>query len=304
MRAAILSLALAGLIVTVGAAQAVDVAVLTPYQSSVTTNQMINVFEAKAKAAGWNATVVDTRGDMGQLASRIEDVVAAKVGAIVLVSVDPKLIQDQVSAAAAAGIPIVAIDGAAAPGVLLNVTSDNFELGAKLSEFLFGKLGGKGNIVKFYYSAHPGVHQRELALDAALKANPGIKVIADHYMVVPGPLDDARKTMEDFLKSQGDKIDGVWAAWDEPAVGAQLAIEADKPDSKIIIAGIDGNPQAVELIKSCSHIKGTVSQDFEAMADLAADGLTKILAGTKPEKAEIYAPAKLITPETLGVTCP
>jgi ribose transport system substrate-binding protein len=304
MRAGIFALALAGLAASASAASAVDIAVLTPYQSSVTTNQMINVFEAKAKEAGWNATVVDTRGDMGQLASRIEDVVAAKVGAIVLVSVDPKLIQDQVSAAAAAGIPIVAIDGASAPGVLLNVTSDNFELGAKLSDFLFDKLGHKGNIVKFFYSAHPGVHQRELALDAALKTNPDIKVIADHYMVVPGPIDDARKAMEDILKSKGDEIDAVWAAWDEPAIGAQLAIEADKPDSKIIIAGIDGNPQAVELIKSCSHIKGTVSQDFDAMAGLAADGLTKILAGTKPEKAELYAPAKLITPETLGVTCP
>ncbi|MBN8999736.1 MAG: substrate-binding domain-containing protein, partial [Rhizobiales bacterium] len=138
------------------AAHAVDIAVMTPYQSSVATNQMIGVFEAKAKANGWNTSLVDTRGDVGQLASRIEDVVAAKVGAIVLVSVDPKQVQDQVNAAAAAGIPVVAIDGATAPGVLLNVTSDNFELGAKLSDFLFGKLGGKGNIAKFYYSAHPG----------------------------------------------------------------------------------------------------------------------------------------------------
>lgn len=304
MRAGIFALAFAGVLAAAPVAHAVDVAVLTPYQSSVATNQMINVFEQKAKAAGWNATVVDTRGDMGQLASRIEDVTAAKVGAIVLVSVDPKQIQDQVNAAAAAGIPVIAIDGASAPGVVLNVTSDNFELGTKLSDFLFGKLGGKGNIAKFYYSAHPGVHQRELALDEALKKNPGIKVVADHYMVVPGPIDDARKVTEDWLKSEGDNIDAIWAAWDEPAIGAQLAIEADKPDSKIIIAGIDGNPQAVELIKSCSHIKGTVSQDFEAMSTLAADGLTKILAGQKPEKAELYAPAKLITAETLGASCP
>ncbi|MCX5495064.1 sugar ABC transporter substrate-binding protein [Kaistia dalseonensis] len=304
MRAGIFALALAGLAASATAASATDIAVLTAFQSSVTTNQMINVFEAKAKEAGWNTTVVDTRGDMGQLASRIEDVVAAKTGAIVLVSVDPKLIQDQVNAAAAAGIPVIAIDGATAPGVVLNVTSDNFELGTKLSDFLFEKLGHKGNIVKYYYSAHPGVHQRELALDEALKKNPDIKVIADHYMVVPGPIDDARKTTEDLLKSKGDEIDAIWAAWDEPAIGAQLAIEADKPDSKIIIAGIDGNPQAIELIKACSHIKGTVSQDFDAMAGLAADGLTKILAGTKPEKPELYAPAKLITPESLGVTCP
>lgn len=85
MRAGILGLAFAGLMASTASSFAADVAVLTPYQSSVATNQMITVFQDKAKAAGWNTTVVDTRGDMGQLASRIEDVVNAKVAAIVLV---------------------------------------------------------------------------------------------------------------------------------------------------------------------------------------------------------------------------
>lgn len=285
------------------AALAQDIAVLTPYLSSVTTNEMIEVFTSTAEERGWSTNVVDTRGDFGQLASRVEDVVNAGVDAIVFASVDPSQIQDQVDAAAAAGIPVIAIDGAVAPGVTVNVTSDNFELGTQLSSFLFDQLGGEGNIVKFYHSAHPGVRQRELALDAALEANPGITVIADHYVNVPGPIDDARIAMETILRQHGDDIDGVWAAWDEPAVGALIAVQADLPDSTMLIAGIDGNPQAVELIGDCTNLIGSVRQDFAAMSTMAADALQAVLEGGSPEADELYAPSILITRDSVGATC-
>ena len=285
------------------AVQAAEIAVLTPFLSSVTTGEMVKVLKSEAEARHHQVNVVDTRGDMGALANRIEDVVNGHVGAIVLVSVNPGQVQDQVNAAAKAGIPVVAIDGAVAPGVTLNVTSNNYELGLQLTRALFERIGNKGNIVKLYYSAHPGVHQRELALDAVLKEHPDVKVIADHYMVVPGPIDDARKSMESILQRDGDTIDAVWAAWDEPAVGATLAVQADKPDAKLVIGGIDGTAQAIDLIKQCTPLVVTVAQDFGAMSRLGMAELDKVLAGGKPEKQEIYAPAHLVTRESLGATC-
>lgn len=287
-------------LLSAGAAQAQDVAVLTPYLSSVTTNEMVETFSAAAEERGWSVDVVDTRGDLGQLASRLEDVTGAGVDAIVLASVDPAQIQDQVSAAAEAGIPVAAIDGAMAPGVALNVTSDNFELGTNLSDFLFERMGGEGRIVKFYHSAHPGVRQRELALDEALAAHPGIEVIAEHYVQVPGPIDDARVAMESILSRHGDEIDAVWAAWDEPAIGAHLALEGR---ADVIVAGIDGNPQAVQLIEECTHIVGTVRQDFEAMARRAAEELAAILADGPGEPVDGRVPSILVTRESLGAEC-
>ena len=287
-------------LLSAGAAQAQDVAVLTPYLSSVTTNEMVETFSAAAEERGWSVDVVDTRGDLGQLASRLEDVTGAGVDAIVLASVDPAQIQDQVDAAAEAGIPVAAIDGAMAPGVALNVTSDNFELGTNLSDFLFERMGGEGRIVKFYHSAHPGVRQRELALDEALAAHPGIEVIAEHYVQVPGPIDDARVAMESILSRHGDEIDAVWAAWDEPAIGAHLALEGR---ADVIVAGIDGNPQAVQLIEECTHIVGTVRQDFEAMARRAAEELAAILADGPGEPVDGRVPSILVTRESLGAEC-
>jgi len=297
---AALTLSLAG----TTAALATDVTILTPYISSIPTNEMAQSFKAEGEKRGWDVTIIDTRNDFGQLASRMEDTVNAKADAIVLISTDPAQVGDQVDMAANAGIPVISLDGSKHDNVDVNVTSNNFELGTQLSEALFKALGGKGNIVKFYHSAHPGVHQRELGLDETLKKYPDIKVIADHFVKVPGPVDDGRIAMENILRQYGDQIDGVWAAFDDPGIGAELATESELPDSKLIIMGIDGNEQAVDMIKSCTHFKATFRQDFPGMAAVGAEELEKILNGSAPESDEVYVPAVMITPESLGVTCP
>jgi ribose transport system substrate-binding protein len=299
-----ISAAIAALLSTTASAWATDVSILTPYISSIPTNEMAQAFKADGEKRGWNVTIIDTRNDFGQLASRIEDTVNAKASAIVLISTDPAQVQDQVALAKKAGIPVISLDGAKNADVAVNVTSNNFDLGVQLSETLIKAIGGKGNIVKFYHSAHPGVHQRELGLDAVLKKYPDVKIIADHFVKVPGPVDDGRIAMENILRQHGDEIDGVWAAFDDPGIGAELATESEKPDSKLIIMGIDGNAQAVDMIKSCTHYKATLRQDFAKMANVGAEQLDKILAGGKAEKDEIYVAAVPITPESLGVKCP
>ncbi|WP_211230492.1 substrate-binding domain-containing protein [Inquilinus limosus] len=286
-------------------AAAETVSVLTPYLSAVATGEMVETFKADAAARGWTVSVVDTAGDFGALASRVEDVVNARTGAIVLVSINPAQIQDQVGKAAAAGIPVFAVDGATGPGVTLNVTSDNHALGKTMTDHLFGRLGGRGTIVRFFHSAHPGVHQREIALDEALEATPGIRQVADHYVQVPGQIDDSRNAMEAMLAANPapGAINAVWAAWDEPGIGALLALQA-AGRSDIVIAGIDGNPQAVELIRQCTPFIATVRQNFADMARITAEQMAKVFAGGKPDAAELYAPGTLITRESLGVACP
>ncbi|MDP1729588.1 MAG: substrate-binding domain-containing protein [Devosia sp.] len=280
------------------------VSVITPYLSATATAEMIEAFKAQAAEKGWAIDVVDTAGDMGAFASRVEDATTSGANAIVLVSVDPAQIQDQVDKAKAAGIAVVTIDGARNASTVLNVTSDNYVLGETMSRFLIESIGGKGNIVRFFHSAHPGVRQREIALDDALKANPEVKEVANHYVQVPGQIDDSRAAMDAILLANpGDgAINAVWAAWDEPGIGANLAIEA-AGRTGIVIAGIDGNPEAVELIKQCGAYIGTVRQGFGEMANIAAEELNKHFDGGAIAEAELYAPVELITRDSLGVTC-
>lgn len=280
------------------------IAVVTPYLSAVTTAEMIEAFKAQAAEKGWSVDVVDTAGDMGAFASRVEDATTSAPAAIVLVSVDPAQIQDQVDKAKAANIPVVTIDGAKNASTTLNVTSDNYVLGETMSKFLFEEIGGKGNIVRFFHSAHPGVRQREIALDDALKANTEVKEVASHYVQVPGQIDDSRAAMDAILLANPGEgaINAVWAGWDEPGIGAQLALEASGRKD-IIIAGIDANPQAIELIKACTNYVGTVRQGFAEMASVAADQLETVFGGGAVQADELYAPVELITRTTLGVSC-
>ena len=296
----------AALILLSSAASADDqkIAVLTPYLSAVATAEMVETFTAEAAERGWQVDLVDTAGDLGALASRVEDVTAGGASAILVVSIDPAQIQDQLDRAAEAGIPVIAIDGAANPAVVLNVTSDNYVLGETMSGYLLEAIGGEGEIVRFFHSAHPGVRQREIALDDALAANPSVREVANHYVQVPGQIDDSRNAMDSILLAHAEDgaIDAVWAAWDEPGIGAHLAIEA-AGRTGIVIAGIDGNQQAIELIQACTPFIATVRQGFGDMARIAAEQLDSVFAGNAVEADEMYAPVELITRDSLGIDC-
>lgn len=276
-------------------AQVKTITLITPYQQSVTTNEMLNTLAELAVKKGWKANIIDTKGDFGQMASRMEDAVAAKTGAIVIVSADPNQVKAQIEAAAAKGIPVFGCDSGYIPGMVMNATSDNTAMSAAITEHLFKAIKNKGTLVVFTHRPHPGVLKRTVELDAQLKKNPAIKVLSEQHVQVPGPIESARKSMESILLANPKigSISGVWAAWDEPAIGATQAIQAAGRD-EIVVTGIDGTSQAVNLIKMGSPLIGSMQQNFRGMAELVVTQIEASFAGKKPSATELYAPAKLI----------
>lgn len=93
-----------------------------------------------------------------------------------------------------------------------------------------------------------------------------------------------------------DSVTAIFAAWDEPAIGAAKAL-AEAGRDEVIVTGVDGNEQAVQMIKDGSCLKATVKQNFEGMADIVCRQMEKYYAGETIEKGEMYAPAELITQE-------
>jgi ribose transport system substrate-binding protein len=277
------------------------VAILTPYLASVTTNTLIKALEEFGENEGWNVTVIDTKGDFGALANRWEDVIAQGVDAIIMGMGDPNQFKKQIAMANEAGIPVFGGDAGYIDGMVCNVTSNNYTLSAQITSYLFDKLEGQGKLVKFYHSAHPGVRKREIVFDAIEESVPDIEIVAEHFVQVPGPIEDARKAMQNILLANpnpGD-INAVWAAWDEPAIGAMLAImEAGRQD-EIIVVGIDGNEQALEMIKKGSCIKATVKQDFVAMAQIITDQVKKVFDGEEVTDKIFYAPSILMTKDNI-----
>jgi ribose transport system substrate-binding protein len=277
-----------------------SVTILTPYLSSVTTNEMVGKLKTLAEKQGWKASVVDTKGDFGELASRMEDVISTKADALVLVSTDPNLVKSQIKEASAKGIPVFGCDSGYIEGMSMNATSDNTAMSKMITDYLFKKLGRKANLIVLTYRPHPGVLLRTLKLDEMLKQNPEVKVITEQQVQVPGPIESSRKQVESLLlaNKQDGSITAVWCGWDEPAIGAAQAIMAANRKN-IVVTGIDGNSQAVEMIKNGTPLIATVKQNFSGMAEIVIKQIALVFQGKKVTGNELYVPGTLITKENV-----
>lgn len=304
----VLAAALAGLGLTAcggGAKSTADglegknISIMTPYLSSVTTNQMVENLQAGLEKEGAEVTVIDTANDFSKLASRIEDVVTAQTDGIILVSADPSQLENQLQEAFDANIPVFGCDSGFIEGMQVNATSDNYQMGQLITDYLFNDLmGGEGNVIALTHRPHPGVVKRCEAFDDAIATNDKISLITEQHIPAEQPINDAQDTVENLLLSNPEKgsITASWCGWDEPAIGAtQACMEAGRDE--ILVVGVDGNEQAVDLIKQGTNLKATVKQNFDGMADIVLEQMKLLYTGKEIEKGDMYADATLITQE-------
>ncbi len=281
-------------------ALAQDVAVITPYLAQPGTQFYVDAFSARAGELGWTVNVVDTAGDVAAVISRIEDAVTQGVDAIVI-NVDPAQVGAGLQAASDAGIPVVGMDAGSDPLVAVNVTSDGVAMANTTATYVVDALGGEGAVVMFTFDPFPPVQIRGAEADRIFAENPGITVL-DRITpdVSDGGIADARAKMEAVLAANPEpgSIGAVWAAWDQPALGALQAIEAAGREGEgIVITGIDANPQAREAIAAGGNFQASVAQDFTGIGTATADAVAAILGGTAPESNVVYVPTVLITAE-------
>lgn len=275
------------------------VTILTAFLGSVTTNQMVNYIKTGMEKEGIKVTALDTKGDMAQLASRIEDTVASKADAIVIVSTDPNQLLTQLQGAFDAGIPVYGCDAGFIEGMYVNATSDNYQMGEQTTKYLFDELmGGEGDIIALTHRPHPGVVKRSEAFDDVRTEYPNINLITEQHIEVPGPIESARTITENLLLANPEKgsIKAIWCAWDEPAIGATQALQ-DAGRDEVLVIGVDGNEQAIQLINDDSNLKATLGQNFEGMADIVVKEMVKMFNGEEIQKGDQYAPATIITKE-------
>lgn len=279
------------------------IAVITPYLAQPGTQFYVEAFQAKAKEYGWQVNVVDTKGDVAAAVGRIEDAANQKVSAIVI-NVDPSQVRAGLETAKSAGVPVFGMDAGATPLLVTNVTSNGYAMAADTAAYVTNRIGGKGNVVMFVFDAFPPVQQRGVIADAIFKNNPDIKVL-DRVTpdVKDGGIADSRARMEAILAANPKKgsISAVWAAWDQPALGALQAIEAaGRTDEGIVITGIDANPQAREAIAKGGNFEASMAQDFKGIGATTADAVKRHLSGDKIKQSVIYVPTNLITSSNAG----
>ncbi|MCB9993173.1 MAG: substrate-binding domain-containing protein [Hyphomicrobiaceae bacterium] len=283
---------------TASAALAAKVAVITPYLAQPGTQFYVEAFQGVAAEKGWDVNVIDTQGDVAAVISRIEDMVTQNVDAIVI-NVDPAQVEAGLQVAADAGIPVFGMDAGANPLLVTNVTSNGYQMAAETSSYVADRIEGKGNVVMFIFDAFPPVQVRGVIARAVFGNYPDITILDQVTPdVSDGGIADSRAKMEAILAANPEpgSIAAVWAAWDQPALGALQAIEdAGRSDEGIVITGIDANPQARDEIAKGGNFEASVAQDFHGIGAATAEAVARVLGGDTIKQRVTYVPTKLIT---------
>ena len=85
----------------------------------------------KSKGYDWEISIADSGGSGDKLAANIEDAVQRGVDGIVVSMADLRAAKAALEDAKKANLPVFAIDSGWVPGVLVDITSNNYAMSCK-----------------------------------------------------------------------------------------------------------------------------------------------------------------------------
>src|SRR5436190_12327161 len=116
--------------------------------------------------------------DPKQQQAEFQRVVKLKPSGIMISPGDPKLLKDDIDAAIAAGIPVIAMDSdAPASKRLLFIGTNNYQAGIMGGRTAAREMQGKGNVVVFMTAGQANLEERLRGYRDAFEGNPKIKIV-------------------------------------------------------------------------------------------------------------------------------
>jgi inositol transport system substrate-binding protein len=243
-------------------------------------------------------TIVDAKNDTNKQVGQVENFLAQKMDAIVILPVDTAATGPMTKEVVAAKVPLVYVNRLPEnlPKGVLYCGSDSIDAGIFEMTELGKMMGGKGNVV---------ILMGELSNEAAIKRTEGIKkVIKEKYPNIKvireqtgnWQREQGRTIMENWLAS-GDKIDAVASNNDEMALGALMAIKSSGKLGKILVGGTDGSADALESMDK-GELNVSVYQDPKGQGEGAVEAaylMAKHQPDPKAKNDIIWIPYQLIT---------
>ncbi len=247
----------------------------------------------------WNITYLDSAGSAEKVANNIQDAVSRGSDFIIVTVADLRASDNALAGAEKAGVTVFTADSGWIPGSVSDITTNNWQMSSEVTLALVNKMRGKGNLVVITADGIKPVRERVDTLKAILKEYPNIKVIAEHNLNVSNFYQDTMNAVQDITTRFGDKIDAVWAPWDEPAQAATTALKA--AGLNVPVTGMDGHQMALDAIcKEDSLFLATGRQQFEVWGESLAENVYRV--GEKGESIDtvktadvVYLPAKVFT---------
>ena len=224
------------------------------YITNGNTNEGWTLINGGAKAGGSapGIKLIELAAEKGELSKQlaiVEDMITRKVNAIAIAPVDSAGIAPAIAKALAAGIPVVAVDTAITGADITSyVATDNVPAAKSQGDWAADQVADTDTVIYVTGDqAQSTGRERKEGFLAGLKAKkPGVKVVE-----VPTTWDQtmAQNGVEAALRANpGAKV--IACAWDGGALGAKAALlAAGKKPGDVKIAGFDGSPGGLDMMK-------------------------------------------------------
>jgi inositol transport system substrate-binding protein len=244
-------------------------------------------------------TIVDAKNDPANQTGQVENFLAQKMDALVIMPPDASAVEPITKMVTAAKIPLVYLNRQVdnLPAGVVYVGSRSIDSGIFEMTELGRIMGGKGNIVIMMGElAHEAARNRTAGFKQVIKEKyPNIKILAEQ--TGNWKRDEGKTLMENWLAS-GMPIDGVASNNDEMALGALLAIKAAGKLGKIKVGGVDGSDDALASMDK-GELDCTVFQDPKGQADEGMNAAYLMAQGKPNPKVDkdhiVWVPYQLVT---------
>ncbi|HUT51886.1 MAG TPA: sugar ABC transporter substrate-binding protein [bacterium] len=243
-------------------------------------------------------TIVDAKNDPAIQTGQVENFLAQKMDAIVIMPPDASAVEPITRMVTAAKVPLVYLNRQVEnlpPGVIY-VGSRSIDAGVFEMTELGRLMGGKGNIVIMMGElAHEASRNRTAGIKQVITEKyPDIKILAEQ--TANWKRDEGKTLMENWLAS-GMEIAGVASTNDEMALGALLAIKAAGKLGRIRVCGVDGSDDALASMDR-GELDCTVFQDPKGQAEEGINAAYLMALGKPNPKVKnsiIWVPYQLVT---------
>jgi ribose transport system substrate-binding protein len=233
--------------------------------------------EKAARELGVQAELIgpETYDAKSELAE-FKRIMAKKPAGILISPGDSSVLQPEIDAAAAAGVPVITVDSDAPQSQrLFFIGTNNYQAGQMGGKLLTKLLNGKGNVVFYTIANQKNLEERLAGYRSALESSPGIKVT--QVIDMKGDPRQAFDTTTEMVEKKAP-VDAFVSL--ESLSGSEIAevLERNKVEGKVIIA-MDTAANTLEWIQK-GRIAATLMQRPFTMGYY---GL-KVLAGIVLEK--------------------
>jgi len=259
------------------------------------------IYNAQKQAEALGVKYILTTGaNPNEQSSKIDELIAQGVGAIVMLPADTKPLTPAAQRVLDAHIPLVIFDRKVEVEPTFYLAGDNPGIGVNAARFIGKKLGGKGTVVSIGVPAYGSVHTERVNAfrDTLKKEFPGIR-IAKEVGAENSSKEAGLKIASDLLNAE-KRIDGVFTIDDELSIGVIQAIrENDRKDVKVE-TGAGGAQEYFNAIKNSSDMTLASFLYSPIMVKEAVKAAVDIMNGKNPAKKAVILPATGVTKENVS----